>query len=481
MTRYNRLTRPMPGVAQVGGLPVASVAQRLDVDQVVVDDPLVMLREAATEIVVRLRGAGYEAVFAGGCVRDRILGVDPEDYDIATSARPEQVEALFENTVAVGRKFGIIVVPAHGHDFEVATFRHDGPYLDGRHPSSVTFTTAAEDALRRDFTINAMFEDPIEDRVLDYTGGRRDLDAKVVRAVGDPRSRFAEDRLRMIRAVRFAARLGFAIEAETMAAVAEDAPRIVEVSAERLGDEVAKVLTEGRARRAFELLDTSGLLAAVLPELLAMKGCEQSPDYHPEGDVFVHTLRCIEQLPAGCTLTLALGVLLHDVAKPPCAVVRDGRHTFYGHCDLGARMAEDVCRRLRYSNAVTERVSFLVAQHLRHTSAADMRPATLKRFLRQHGIDELLELTRIDALASNGDLSHYEFCRRSLEELPAAQMRPPRLANGHDLIALGLVPGPAFKRILREVEDAQLDGRIDSREEALALIERLAPAHKPSR
>jgi poly(A) polymerase len=445
------------------------------VDQLLVDDPFVMLRDAAIEIVRRLRKAGYEAVFAGGCVRDRILGIDPADYDIATSARPEEVEALFENTVAVGRKFGIIVVPAHGHDFEVATFRHDGPYLDGRHPSSVTFTTAEEDALRRDFTINAMFEDPIEGRVLDYTGGRNDLGARLVRAVGDPRRRFAEDRLRMVRAVRFAARLGFEIEAGTMAAIAEEASSIVEVSAERLGDEVAKILTEGRARRAFELLDASGLLAMVLPEMLAMKGCEQSPDYHPEGDVFVHTLACIDRLPAGCPLTLALGVLLHDVAKPPCAVVREGRPTFYGHCDLGARMAEDVCRRLRYSNATTERVSFLVAQHLRHTSAPDMRTSTLKRFLRQDGIDELLELTRIDALASNGDLGHYEFCTRSLAELPETEIRPPRLVTGHDLIALGLTPGPAFKTILGQVEDAQLDGSVTSREEALALVERLAP------
>jgi poly(A) polymerase len=343
----------------------------------------------------------------------------------------------------------------------------------------VSFTDAEEDARRRDFTINAMFEDPLTGRIVDYAGGQSDLRARLIRAVGEPNRRFSEDRLRMIRAVRFAARLDFAIEAETLAAIKVDASRIVEVSAERLGDEVAKILTEGAARRAFELLDETGLLAEVLPEMLAMKGCEQSPDYHPEGDVFVHTLSCIEQLPAGCELTLALGVLLHDVAKPPCAVMRDGRHTFYGHSEMGARMAETICRRLRYSNAVTERVAFLVEQHLRHTAAAGMRPATLKRFLRQDGIRELLELTRIDAMASNRDLSHYELCMRKLAELPEDEIRPRRLVTGRDLIALGLAPGPSFKRILEEVETAQLDGRIADRDQALELAEKLAKTRAP--
>lgn len=431
---------------------------------------MTVLRNAAEGIVRRLRAAGFEAVFAGGCVRDRLLGLEPSDYDIATSARPEQVEALFERTIPVGKQFGIVIVVHDGANFEVATFRKDGPYVDGRRPASVHFSDARSDALRRDFTINAMFEDPLSGEIIDYVGGRADLAAGVLRAVGDPRARFTEDRLRMIRAVRFATRFGFAIEPPTLAAVRAEPDRLAIVSAERIGEEIVRILTEGSAKAGFELLDETGLLAVVLPEIPAMKGCEQSPDHHPEGDVFVHTMLCLSHLPPACTETLALGVLLHDVAKPLTAQVRDGRHTFYGHLERGAEMAGAICARLRRSRAVTERVEFLVAQHLRHCSAPDMRPATLKRFLRQDGIDELLELTRIDGLSSNGDLAYYEFFRNALADLGAEQARPTPLIDGNDLIELGMEPGPLFGLILDAIEDQQLEGTLTSRDQALEFV-----------
>jgi poly(A) polymerase len=442
-------------------------------------DHLVMLRERAVEIVRTLVDAGHQAVFAGGCVRDRLLGIEPVDYDVATSARPEEIERLFARTIPVGRQFGIIVVPVDGYNVEVATFRVDGPYLDGRHPSRVEFTDARTDAQRRDFTINAMFEDPVAGEVLDYVGGRQDLEAGVIRAVGDPDQRFAEDRLRMIRAARFAARFGFRIHEPTLTAMRRAAPHVGEVSAERINEELTKLLTEGHARRGFELLEQTGLLAHVLPELIPMKGCAQTPDFHPEGDVWTHTLCCLENLPAGCSRTLAWGVLLHDVAKPATASVRpDGRPTFYGHTHVGAEMAAGICRRLRMSNAQTERIAFLVDQHLRHCSATEMRRSTLKRFLRQDGIEELLELTRIDALGSNGDLSKYEYARAQLTRLLAAgdELRPQPLIDGHDLIGLGLERGPLFREILSAVEEAQLDGRLASRDDALAWVrERYSP------
>jgi poly(A) polymerase len=428
------------------------------------------LRATAVSIVERLRVAGFEAYFAGGCVRDKLLGVPSSDYDVVTSARPDQIEGLFDRTVPVGRQFGIMVVVEKGANFEVATFRQDGPYRDGRRPEHVTFADAETDARRRDFTINAMFEDPISGRIIDYVGGRADLDAGILRAVGDPRARFAEDRLRQIRAVRFATRLGLTIDPTTRAALVEEPEKITVVSAERIGDEIVRILTEGAARAGFALLDETGLLDVILPEISAMKGCEQPPDHHPEGDVFTHTLLCLSHLHAGCSETLALGALLHDVAKPVTAELRGGRHTFYGHLERGAEMADVICTRLRRSRAVIDRVAFLVAQHLRHCSATDMRPATLKRFLRQDGIEELLELTRIDALSSNGDLSHYEFCCKALAALGAERAKPPPLVDGEDLIALGFAPGPLFKRILTAVEDGQLEGTLETKEQALEFV-----------
>lgn len=428
-------------------------------------------RVDAVAIVRRLQQAGHEAVFAGGCVRDQLLGQVPADYDIATSAHPGEVEALFEHTIPIGRQFGIVLVASGPHHFEVATFREDAGYEDGRRPVAVHFTDIETDARRRDFTINAMFEDPVAGRVLDFVGGRDDLAAGIVRAVGDAAERFAEDSLRLLRAVRFSARFAFPIEAATHAAIRAHAASIGRVSAERIGEEIVRMLTEGSARRSFEMLDETGLLAHVLPEISAMKGCEQSPDNHPEGDVFVHTMICLGNLAPGCTETLAFGVLLHDVAKPPCAETKpDGRRTFYGHTRDGAVMAEEILRRLRRSNATIERVVFLVDQHLRHCAASEMRSSTLKRFLRQDGIDELLELARIDALSSNGDLAHWKFCRRALDELSVEQMKPEPLLRGGDLLALGLEPGPRFREILTAVEDAQLDGTLTDRDAALAFV-----------
>jgi poly(A) polymerase len=433
----------------------------------------------AREIIARLRGRGYQAYLAGGCVRDRLLGCERPvgDFDVATSARPEEVERLFERTVAVGAQFGVVLVIEDDVRVEVATFRSDEAYRDGRHPSGVRFTTPEEDAARRDFTINGMFQDPATGEVLDFVGGRQDLARRIVRAIGDPRRRFAEDRLRLIRAVRFAARLGFAIEPETAAAIREMASAIHEVSAERVGEEVVKILTEGGARRGFELASELGLLGEVLPEIEQMRGVEQGREFHPEGDVFTHTMLALEGVDSSALRgeSLALGVLLHDVAKRECAERRDGKITFYGHTERGAAIAREICRRLRRPNAVAERVSWLVKDHLRPVSAPEMRLSTLKRFLRQEGIDELLELCRIDAAASNGNLSYYEFCRQRLAEIGAERMKPAPLVSGHDLIALGHRPGPSFKRMLDAIEEAQLEGAVTTREQALALVRERFP------
>ena len=440
-----------------------------------------MKRQLATGIVRRLREAGHEAYFAGGCVRDQLLGREPLDFDVATSATPETVQALFRRTVPVGAKFGVILVVEDGIAFAVATFRSDDAYVDGRRPSGVRFGSAREDAERRDFTINGLFLDPLGGEVVDFVGGQEDLRAGVIRAIGDAGARIAEDRLRMLRAVRFAARLGFTIEPATRAAIAAAAPTITDISAERIGDEMVRILTEGGARPGFELLADTGLLAAVLPEITRMAGVAQSPDYHPEGDVFVHTMLLLEKLPAGTSETLALGALLHDVAKPACAAVQaDGRVTFYGHPAVGADVAVAVCQRLRRSRAVWERVAYLVRSHLRLVQAPEMRLSTLKKLLREEGFEELLALARSDALASNGDLRYVEFCARRRAELAAEDdIRPPRLLGGDDLLALGYVPGPLFGEILGALEEAQLEGRVRTREDAERFVAERYP--RPAR
>ena len=439
---------------------------------------------AAERIVVELRRAGYEAYFAGGSVRDLLLGVAAKDFDVATSAHPDIVLTLFPKTFAVGAHFGVVLVcdDVDGAEIvtEVATFRSDGAYLDGRHPAEVRFATSArEDVLRRDFTINGMMLDPVLQRatcnltssLLDYVGGQNDLRAGLIRAIGEPHRRFEEDKLRMLRAVRFAARFDYAIELETEAALRELAPGIGQVSRERVRDELTRMLTEGHARRAFELLDQTGLLRQVLPEIARLHGVDQPPEYHPEGDVWVHTLLLLEKLPAGVPATLAWGALLHDVGKPATFSHRPpDRIRFNGHVEVGVKIAHEILRRLRFSNEDCDQILSLVENHMRFGDVEKMKESTLKRFFRLPRFDEHLELHRIDCLSSHGDLSLWEFAKRRREELPEEEVRPVLLVTGSDLIAAGYAPGPRFKEMLAAAEDAQLEGRIRTREEGLALI-----------
>jgi poly(A) polymerase len=402
-------------------------------------------KDKAIAIIKHLRDAGYESYLAGGCVRDMLLGKTPQDYDITTNAKPDDIVKIFAKTVPVGAQFGVILVMVEGQPFEVASFRHDGPYLDGRRPSHVRYGSLHEDIFRRDFTINGMVYDPIADQIIDRVGGRVDLDGKLIRAIGSPHSRFEEDRLRMIRAVRFAASLDFAVESETFAAIRDLALTIKQISWERIGEEITRILTEGGAKTGFELLDRTGLLQVLLPEISAI------------------TLNHL----GSPTETLAYGCLLHDVAKPVCIRRDDERLTFYGHTDKGAEMAEEVLKRLKRSRATRERVAYLVRSHLRHMQAPQMRLSTLKRFLGEDGIEELLELTRIDALSANGDLQHYQFCKQKLAELKEEGIHPEPLLRGRDLIAMGFSPGPNFQTILKQVQEAQLGGELSSREEAM--------------
>lgn len=440
--------------------------------------------QEATRIVRELRARGFSAYLAGGCVRDLVLDREPADYDVATSATPAEVMRIFPKTYAVGAQFGVVLVPAlrdgpagerANYATEVATFRSDGAYSDGRHPDQVQFSSSAQlDVQRRDFTINGLLLDPLNREVLDYVGGRQDLERGVVRAIGEPHHRFREDKLRMLRAVRFAARFGYQIDAQTFAAVQELAAQIHQVSHERIREEVLKMLTEGRARRAFELLDETGLLEQVLPEIKKMQGVAQPPEFHPEGDVWVHTLLLLEKLPAGCSKTLALGVLLHDVGKPPTFRVAPDRIRFDQHAEVGTRMAEEICRRFHLSNDETAQICALVANHMRFADVMRMKESTLKRFFRLPEFSEHLELHRLDCLSSHRDLTLYDFAKEKFERMPMEQIRPAPLITGHDLIALGYQPGPQFKDWLVAVEDAQLEGTITTKEEALGLVKRMA-------
>jgi poly(A) polymerase len=441
-------------------------------------------RQLAETICRTLRGAGHQAYLVGGCVRDILLGHEPADYDVSTDATPDRVQALFPQSLAVGAQFGVVIVTDGAVQVEVATFRSDVGYSDGRHPDRVVFASSArEDVQRRDFTINALLLDPETNEVLDYVGGRDDLRAGIIRAIGQPAERFREDKLRMIRAVRFAARFRYAIEAATFSAIMKLAPDICQVSAERIRDEITKILTEGAARRGFELLDETRLLPEILPEVARMKGVEQPPQFHPEGDVWIHTLMMIEQLQPGCSATLAWGALLHDVGKPPTFTPPsgpDGRIRFDQHVEVGTRMAEAICRRLRFSNDDTDHIAALVANHLRFKDVGQMRLSTLKRFVRLNRFEEHLELHRLDCLSSHRNLEAHEFVHRFLAETPPEQVRPPRLLTGDDLIRMGFAPGPSFKEILDTVEEAQLNGKIHTHEEALRYVEdSFTPPTKP--
>jgi poly(A) polymerase len=428
----------------------------------------------AHRAIEKLRGAGHQAYLVGGCVRDLLLGARPKDFDVATDARPDRIMSLFPNSGRVGAHFGVVLVRDDFAQVEVATFRSDNEYTDGRRPDGVHFEhDPRQDVLRRDFTINGLLMDPDTGSLLDYVEGRADLDRRVIRAIGDPAVRFREDHLRLLRAVRFAARLGFAIEPSTFAAIERDHALVRKVAAERIRDELARILTEGGARRGFELLDESGLLADILPEVAAMKGVPQPPQYHPEGDVWVHTMMLLDGL-RHPTLTLALGALLHDVGKPPTFRVTD-RIRFDGHEDVGARMAREILTRLRFSNEEMEQVEALVANHMKFKDLEKMRESTLKRFLRMPIFAEHLELHRLDSVCGNGKLANYELAKRKLEEFPNEHLKPAALVTGTDLIAAGYHPGPIFSTILTAVEDAQLEGRIRTAGEGLALVREMFP------
>jgi poly(A) polymerase len=430
-------------------------------------------QDAAAQIVARLRAAGHQAYFVGGCVRDLLLGREPQDFDVATSALPDQVLTLFEKTFAVGAHFGVVLVCTGEPEIttEVATFRSDGVYSDGRHPDAVRFSSSPEeDVKRRDFTINGMLLDPANNQVLDYVGGRNDLQAGLIRAIGDPGDRFAEDKLRMLRAVRFAARFAFDLESRTAIAIRKLAPAVSQVSRERVRDELTRMLTEGHAQRAFEMLDATGLLVQVLPEVVRMKGVAQPPQYHPEGDVWVHTMLLLAGLPAGCPPALAWAALLHDVGKPATFRVAPDRIRFDGHVETGVHIAEDICRRLRFPNHETEQILLLIANHMRFADAPKMKESTLKRFFRLPHFDQHLALHRLDCLASHGSLKLYDFARERFETLPEEQVRPHLLLTGRDLIEAGYHPGPQFSEMLAMAEDAQLEGAVHTREQALALV-----------
>ena len=456
-----------------------------------------ILKDHAISIVRTLRERGHQAYLVGGCVRDMVLGHEPADYDVTTDATPDQVMRIFPETYAVGAQFGVVLVPPGSPDarelrpavdatsvptdhskadvVEVATFRSDIGYSDGRHPDRVQFSTdPREDVDRRDFTINGLLLDPIKGEILDFVGGQQDLKAGIIRTIGSPEQRFEEDKLRMLRAVRFAARFEYTIDPATFAAMQKLAGNIHQVSRERVRDELSKMLIEGHARRAFLLLDESGLLQQVLPEISAMKGVEQPPQFHPEGDVFVHTLLLLEKLPRPSPMTLAWGALLHDVGKPATFRVAD-RIRFDGHVEVGVKMAEQICRRFRFSNHDTEQILALVKNHMRFGDVQRMKESTLKKFMRLPQFEEHLELHRLDCQSSHGDLTSYEFTREKLVSTPEASMRPAPLVTGNDLINAGYVPGPRFKEILAAVEDSQLEGQLQNKEQALAFVRQSFP------
>jgi len=453
------------------------------------------IKEYAERIIRTLREHGYQAYLVGGCVRDLLLGREPADYDVTTDATPDEVMRIFPETYAVGAQFGVVLVPepssvssvvgapdsnrtvsTKAGCVEVATFRSDIGYSDGRHPDEVRFSKSPrEDVERRDFTINGLLFDPMTNQVLDYVGGQEDLQAQIIRTIGPPELRFAEDKLRMLRAVRFAARFGYTIEPVTFAAIQKLAAGTLQVSRERVRDELTRMLTEGQARRAFLLLDETGLLREVLPEISAMKGVEQPAQFHPEGDVFVHTMLLLQNLPHPCPPALAWGALLHDVGKPATFRLAPDRIRFDGHVAVGVKISEEICRRLRFSNYDTDQILALVDNHMRFAHVPRMKESTFKKFVRMPRFEEHLELHRLDCLGSHGDLTSYQFTRERIAAIPPEAIRPAPLVSGDDLIAAGYEPGPRFKEILAQVEDAQLEGRLPSKEIAMEYVRQKFP------
>lgn len=429
------------------------------------------MESTARKIVQRLNEAGHEAYFAGGCVRDVLLGKTPHDFDIATSARPEEVQSLFSRTIPVGAQFGVIIVVDGGVEYQVATFRADGVYIDGRRPEDVTFTTAQGDAQRRDFTVNGLFYDPVKEEVLDFVGGRKDLAARIIRAIGNPAERFTEDKLRVLRGIRFATTLEFEIEPATLDAIKAGAKRIHEVSAERIREELVKIFISPQRVRGFDLLDESGLLEEILPEVAHLKGCEQPPEFHPEGDVFVHTRLMLSLLHQEISVPLVLSVLFHDIGKPPTMQTDPtGRIRFNGHESVSARMTTEIMRRLRFSNDEIEATVEMVQNHMVFKDVQNMRVARLKRFMARPTFEDELELHRVDCQGSHGMLDNLTFLQQRREDFANEPLIPPPLVNGEDLIALGWKPGPKFKEVLDAVQTRQLEGTLRQREEALAWV-----------
>ena len=430
------------------------------------------MRQSAEKIARRLQAEGFTAYFAGGCVRDELRGVTPSDYDIATSATPRQVQALFPRSQAVGAHFGVVVVHDNGEDFEIATFRTDGSYGDGRRPDRVEFSTPEEDAKRRDFTINGMFLDPVSGSVIDFVGGQQDLQEGRLRAIGNAGARFQEDHLRLMRAVRFATSQGFIIEPETWQAVKDHAASITRISVERVRDQLVRILLHPRRTQGFDLLAESRLLFHIIPEIEALQGCTQPPEFHPEGDVWVHTRLMLSLLPETVSVPLVLSVLMHDIGKPRTWTCdpAEGRIRFNGHDKVGADMAEEILRRLRFSNDVIEATVEIVNNHMKFMHIQDMRTSRLKRWMASPTFSDEIALHRVDCLGSNGHLDNYDFVLAKQQEYSSAPVVPPRLLNGHDLMTLGYPPGPSLGDLLTAVQDAQLEGTVTTREEAEAWL-----------
>ena len=430
------------------------------------------LKTAAHATASRLSDAGHVAYFAGGCVRDALLGIDPKDYDIATSATPDEVQALFPNSNAIGAHFGVILVKQDGFPFEIATFRHDGSYNDGRHPESVTFSTPEDDATRRDFTANGLFQNPQSGEIIDFVSGQKDIDARVIKAIGRPSDRFQEDALRLMRAVRFATTLEFEIEPTTWSAICDNSDLLEKISSERIRDEFTRILVSNHPARGFDLLTESGLMRHIVPEVYDLIGCEQPPQWHPEGDVYTHTRIMLEMLEDDPTPELALSVLLHDIGKPATYTYdeADERIRFNGHDRVGAEMAEVILRRLKYSNQTTDEVCVMVANHMNFMNVQKMRTAKVKRFMARPTFEDEMELHRVDCASSNGFTDNYEFLRAKEEEFAAEPLIPTPLVTGKDLIDLGFKPGPEFKDILNQIQTEQLEGKLDDRDGAIQWI-----------
>lgn len=429
------------------------------------------IKQYAVQIVQTLQKHGYKAFLAGGCVRDMIMGKESFDYDIATDAMPHDVIRIFQKTIPVGIQFGVVIVVKEGHNFEVATFRTEDSYSDGRHPDRISFSTPENDVKRRDFTINGLLYDPVKDEILDYVGGRKDIEAGIVRTIGDPIERFTEDKLRMIRAARFACRFHFSIHKDTQQAIMQLAPQIHMVSAERIREELEKIITGPNPHIGIKLLEELHLLQEILPEVSNTRGVQQPENFHPEGDVFIHTLLALSKM-ENPSWTLAMGVLLHDIGKAVTFTVTD-RIRFNLHEKVGADMATEICDRLKTSTDDKERIRWLVLKHLCFKDAQKMRLNKLKRLFAEEGYPELAELCRADALASSGDLSDYDYCQEMFQKLSREEVKPEPLITGHDLIAMGLKPGPLFKEILTKIEDEQLDGNLTTKETAIERVKEL--------